>query len=156
MDHSTIEAIASKFRTIRGRRVIMDRDLAEFYGVATRLLNSQVSRKLPRFPEDFAFRLTKEEATELLREESAPSPRRTGRDHTPRVFSPIGALVASSVLSTPKAIEISLQLVREIVAAAHDPAFGHDVHSELTDVEWRLAGKSGSPFEIPRIFEQGR
>lgn len=141
---------------MRGRQVIVDSDLAGFYGVATRHLNSQVSRRRAGFPEDFAFRLTAAEVSELaLEEPGLPSrPSRSGR--TPRVFTPIGALVVSSVLNTPKAIEISLQLTREIVAAAANPAFGRDVLSELAGIEWQLAGKPGSPLDILRMFRQGR
>lgn len=149
-----LEAICGKIRTMRGRQVILDSDLAEFYQVTTRHLNSQVSRRQAGFPEDFAFRLSSEEVSELPFEKSAlPSkPRRSGR--TPRVFTPIGALVASSVLNTPKAIEINLQLVREIVAAAAHPEFGRDLPSELSDIEWRLAGYSGSPLDILRAFKK--
>lgn len=149
-----LESLSNQFRTIRDRRVILDSDLARFYGVPTRQLRAQVSRSKAKFPEDFAFRLTDEEANGLAGDKIDTPTGRQRRGRTPRAFTPIGALVASSVLNTPKAIEISVQLVREIVAAAADPAFGRDVLSELAGIEWRLAGKSGSPMDILRAFRR--
>lgn len=156
MSDDLLKTLQDQFQTVRGRRVILDADVAQFYGVTKGHLNAQVSRSKTKFPEDFAFRLTAEEATGLTGEgTTTPSThRRSGR--TPRAFTPIGALVASSVLNTPKAIEISLQLVREIVAAAANPEFGRDILSDLADIEWRLAGNTGSPLDILRMFRQGR
>ena len=149
-----LEPIVGKFHTIRGRKIILDSDLADFYGVTVRHLNSRVSRNQGRFPEDFAFRLTSEEVAVLQGGDSTASPRRKRSNRPPRVFTSIGSLVASSVLNSPKAIEISLQLVREVVAASAHPEFGRDVLSALSDVEWKLAGHPGSPLDTLRAFKK--
>ena len=93
---------------------MLDADLARFYAVATRDLNKAVSRNLDRFPEDFAFRLTADEA-DRLRSQFATSKGRGGRRYLPWVFTEHGALMAASVLNSPIAIAVSIEVVRAFV-----------------------------------------
>lgn len=99
---------------IRGEKVIIDADLAEAYGVTTKALNQAIRRNADRFPPDFMFRLTKEEKQEVV----------TNCDHleklkfspvTPRAFTEHGAIMVASVLNSPKAVEVSVFVVRAFV-----------------------------------------
>jgi hypothetical protein len=108
------ENISRRILTIRGHRVIIDADLAEVYGVPTKALNQAVKRNANRFPEDFAFRLTAEEKTELVTicdrfnrlKHSAASP---------LAFTEHGVIMAANVMNSPRAIEASVQVVRVFV-----------------------------------------
>lgn len=97
--------------TIRGEKVILDRDLAEIYGVETRRLNEQVRRNSGRFPSDFSFVLTKQEVANL-KSQIATSSLHGGRRKLPSVFTEHGALMAANVLNSPRAVEMSVFVVR--------------------------------------------
>jgi hypothetical protein len=100
-------------RLPRGRRVILDSDLATLYGVAVSVFNQAVKRNAERFPADFAFQLTREEY-DSLRSQSVISKNSRGahRKYLPRVFTEHGAVMAASVLNSPKAVEMSVEVVR--------------------------------------------
>lgn len=89
---------------------MLDADLAELYGVETRRLNEQVRRNRERFPEDFMFQLTPEEFTNLKSQFATSS--WGGRRKLPYAFTEHGAIMAASVLNSPRAIEISIHVVR--------------------------------------------
>jgi ORF6N domain len=99
---------------IRGTMVILDSDLAEFYGVGTKRLNEQVTRNKERFPDDFAFTLTSEEWENLMSQNATSS--WGGRRTRPRAFSEQGALAVSAVIKSPKAAEVSVAVARAFVA----------------------------------------
>lgn len=101
---------------LRGRRVILDSDLAALYDVTVSRFNEAVKRNAKRFPADFAFQLTREEY-ETLRSQIAISKteRRGGRRYLPYVFTEHGAVMAASVLNSPKAVEMSVEVVRAFV-----------------------------------------
>lgn len=100
---------------IRGQKVMLDFDLAELYGVSTGRLNERVSRNKKRFPEDFMFRLTKEE-TESLRSQFATSNvGRGGRRYLPQAFTEQGVAMLSSVLNSEQAIEVNISIMRAFV-----------------------------------------
>jgi len=105
------EIVMSKILLIRGKKVMIDRDLAELYGVTTKQMNQQVKRNLKRFPEDFMFQLTAKEKDEVV----------TKCDHLqtlkyssvlPYVFTEYGAVMLASVLNSDRAIEVNIQVVR--------------------------------------------
>ena len=109
-----VGTIQQRILLIRGEKVIVDADLAEAYGVTTKALNQAIRRNLHRFPEDFMFQLTKQEKLEVV----------TNCDHlqklkyspvNPRVFTEHGAIMAASVLNSPKAVEVSVFVVRAFV-----------------------------------------
>ena len=109
-----MDRIASRILLVRGRRVLIDADLASLYGVATKALNQAIKRNAVRFPDDFAFRLTAAEKEEVV----------TNCDHLRRLrFSPVlphaftehGAIMAANVLSSPAAIRASVHVVRAFV-----------------------------------------
>ena len=109
------ERIERKILLLRREKVILDADLAELYGVSTARLNQQVRRNIARFPEDFAFLLTKKEFDNLKLHIATSSSGWGGRRKPPLAFTEHGALMAANVLKTPMAIHASLQVVRTFV-----------------------------------------
>ena len=100
---------------IRGKRVMLDADLAEIYGVTAKRLNEQVRRNEDRFPEDLAFRLTPEETKEILRSQNAALGWGRYTKYPPLAFTEHGAVMLSSVLRSPAAVAASLRVVRAFI-----------------------------------------
>jgi hypothetical protein len=105
------EIIINKISVIRDKKVMIDRDLAELYGVTTKRLNEQVKRNPKRFPNDFMFQITKEEKEEIMLQfehlkglKFSPA--------LPYVFTEHGAVMLASVLNSDKAIGVNIQIVR--------------------------------------------
>lgn len=109
-----LEGIQPRIFTIRGQKVLIDSDLAKLYGIETKRLNEQVKRNRERFPEDFLFQLTNEEC-DSLRSQFATLKRGQHRKYFPYAFTEHGALMAASVLNSPRAIEMSVFVVRAFV-----------------------------------------
>jgi len=107
--------ISEIIQTIRGQKVIIDADLAELYGVTTKRLNEQIRRNKDRFPDDFMFRLSKEEFDSLRSQNATSKQGRGGRRYPPYVFTEHGALMAANVLNSPRAVSTSVQVVRAFV-----------------------------------------
>ncbi len=95
-------------RTIRGQRVILDADLARAYGATTARLNQQVNRNADRFPDDFAFQLTADEFASLMLQFATSNKGRGGRRKLPFAFTEHGAIMAASVLNSPRAVQMSV------------------------------------------------
>lgn len=110
-----VERIDSAIHLVRGHRVMLDADLAALYGVTTKRLNERVKRNLDRFPEDFAFRLTADEVVALRSQSATSNVGRGGRRYAPIAFTEHGAVMLASVLSSPTAVETSVQIVRAFV-----------------------------------------
>jgi len=110
------ERVERAILVLRGHKVIIDKALAELYGVTTKRLNEQVKRNAERFPPDFSFQLTEDEANSL-RSQSATLETGRGRHrkYRPYAFTEHGALMAASVLNSPRAIEMSIAVVRAFV-----------------------------------------
>ena len=113
--HSNISVtkIENKIFQIRGKRVMLDRDLAELYGVPTKSLNLSVKRNLARFPEDFIFRLSESEFLRFQFETSKKG--RGGRRYLPYVFTEQGVAMLSSVLNSERAVQVNIQIMRAFV-----------------------------------------
>ena len=115
------ERIVSRILLLRGQKVMLDADLAELYGVSTGRFNEQVRRNRDRFPSDFMFQLTNQEV-ERLRSQIAISIGETrrigrgGRRYLPHAFTEHGAIMAATILSTPRATEVSVFVVRAFVS----------------------------------------
>ena len=106
------EIIINKIILLRDQKVLVDRDLAELYGVDTRTLNQAVKRNLKRFPEDFMFQMTKEEF-EIWRSQIVISNSdRMGLRRPPHVFTEQGVAMLSSVLNSDRAILVNIQIMR--------------------------------------------
>lgn len=100
---------------IRGSRVMLDSDLAELYGVETKILNKQVKRNLERFPEDFMFQLTIQELEILRFQIGTSSDTHGGRRFQPYVFTESGVAMLSSVLNSPRAIQVNISIMRTFI-----------------------------------------
>lgn len=108
----TETVIESKIYFIRGQKVMLDYDLSEMYGVETRRLKEQVRRNIERFPEDFMFELSKEEAENLSRSQIATLNRGQNIKYLPFVFTEHGVLMLSSVLRSEQAVQVNIQIMR--------------------------------------------
>ena len=105
------EVVMNKIYFIRDHKVMLDGDLAELYGVETKQLKRQVTRNIERFPEDFMFELTKQE-NESLRSQIGTLKRGEHAKYLPFVFTEQGVAMLSSVLKSPKAISVNIQIIR--------------------------------------------
>lgn len=143
------EIIERRIWLIRGQKTILDEDLAALYGVETRALVQAMKRNLGRFPEDFAFQLTSGESA-LLRSQiviSKVSVGRGGRRYAPFAFTEHGALMAASVLNSPRAVEMSVFVVRAFVRLRQVLATHADLARKLAVLE----RKSHAQFKV--VFE---
>ena len=123
--------------TIRGLKVILDADLAKIYGVPTKRLNEQIKRNPARFPEDFVFQLAEEE-TNNLRSQFATSSLHGGRRYLPYVFTEHGSIMAATVLNSPKAIEMSVFVVRAFIKMRETLANNKALALKLAELEKKL------------------
>ncbi|PKN01710.1 MAG: DNA-binding protein [Elusimicrobia bacterium HGW-Elusimicrobia-1] len=108
------ETLVSRILVIRGCKVMLDRDLAELYGVSVKVFNQAVKRNIDRFPEDFCFQLSKEES-EILRSQFVTSSFWGGRRYLPYAFTEHGAIQAANVLNSPRAVQMGVAIVRAFV-----------------------------------------
>ena len=143
-------SVESVIHTLRGEKVILDVDLARIYSVTTKRLNEQVKRNARRFPSDFAFRLSKAELEQLLRQiaGSEQSDNRsqiaTGsqkhRDprFLPYAFTEHGALMAANILNSPRAVEMSVVVVRAFVRMRQMLAAHQELAEKLSELERKI------------------
>jgi hypothetical protein len=101
--------------TVRGKRVILDRDLATLYGVPTFRFNEAVKRNRNRFPEDFMFQLTRDEVSRLTSQFAMSKSGRGGRRTLPYAFTEHGTVMAANILRSPEAIQMSVFVVRAFI-----------------------------------------
>ena len=132
--------IESLIFNIRGHRVIVASDLAFVYGVSTKRLNEQVKRNRERFPEDFMFQLKKEEAQnwQRLRSQFATLKRGQHIKYLPYAFTEHGAIMAANVLNSPKAIEMSVFVVRAFVQMREEISAHRALEKRLAQIENNL------------------
>lgn len=108
-----LEPVEPLLHELRGERVILDSDLARLYGVPTKRLNEQVRRNADRFPPDFLFRLTEDEAGSLRSQiATLKTGRGQHRKYLPCAFTEHGAIMAANVLNSPQAVQMSVFVVR--------------------------------------------
>ena len=137
-----VEVIAPVIRTIRGQKVILDSDLARIYGVPTRRLNEQAKRNAKRFPSDFLFQLTVEEAETLMpmRSQFATASKRNVR-FLPYAFTENGAVMAANVLNSPAAVRMSVFVVRAFVQMRELLGGTKALAKQLADLEKKLTAR---------------
>jgi hypothetical protein len=111
----SIDRVESAIIFVRGEKAILDSDLARLYGVSTARFNQQVNRNLDRFPADFMFQLTDEEFRVLMLQNATSKIGRGGRRKLPYAFTEHGALMAANVLTSKRAVQASVQVVRAFV-----------------------------------------
>jgi hypothetical protein len=148
-----VDQIASRILSVRGRRVIVDADLAALYGVQTRVLNQAVQRHPRRFPSDLAFRLNAAERQEVI----------TTCDHLkklkfspalPLVFTEHGALMAASVLSSKRAVEVGLYVVRAFVQMREAIGAHREIGRRLDELERKVGAQNGVIVGIVRALRE--
>jgi hypothetical protein len=143
--------IESRIYLIRGQKVLLDSDLAVLYEVETRALNQAVKRNRERFPEDFMFQLTRRES-EALTSQIVMSNEigRGGRRHVPYAFTEQGVAMLSSVLTSKRAIEVNIAIMRTFVRLRHLLATHEDLARRLEQLEWR---QNEQGHQIEAVFE---
>jgi hypothetical protein len=143
------QVVINKILVIRSKKVMVDKDIAELYGVPTKRLNEQVKRNKKRFPEDFMFQLTQEEKDEVV----------ANCDHLknlkyspnlPYVFTEHGAVMLASVLNSDRAIEVNIQIVRIFTQMREMLLTNKDILLKLEQLEKKAMGHDE---DIQLIFE---
>ena len=164
-----LERIEQAIYLIRGQRVMLDSDLAAFYGVSTIRLNEQVKRNRDRFPADFTFQLTAEEYAALrsqfaISNSSGSEPGKTGtatphggrggRRYLPFVFTEHGAIMAASVLHSERAVQVSLLVVRAFVRLRQILSEHRDLARRIEALEREFVHRTDEhEAHIRRIYE---
>lgn len=144
--------------TVRGQQVMLDSDLAELYGVETKVLNQAVSRNSKRFPDRFCFRVTREEA-ESLRSQIVTLRPELGKQDTwwrymPRVFTEQGVSMLSAVLRSDTAIDVSVRIMDAFVEMRHFIADNAHMFEQIRSIDHRLDGLERSTDErFERVFD---
>jgi phage regulator Rha-like protein len=142
------EVIERKIYLIRGQKVMLDSDLAKLYGVTTKRLNEQVRRNLKRFPSDFMFQLSNEEAVSL-RSQFATS-KRGGRRYLPYAFTEQGVAMLSTVLNSERAIEVNIQIMRAFVKLREIIASNKALAKRLDELESKYDEQFKAVFDAIR------
>jgi hypothetical protein len=134
-----VEVVKGKIYLIRGQKVLLDTDLAELYGVETKRLNEQVRRNNSRFPVDFMFQLDEVEYSGL-RSQSATlkSGRGTHRKYLPYVFTEQGVAMLSSVLSSERAVQVNIAIMRAFVQMRELAAGNRELAGKFAELERRV------------------
>jgi len=143
-----IETIVSKILLIRGEKVLLDRDLAELYGVETKQLKRAVRRNISRFPEDFMLQLTREEFDNLRYHFGTSS--WGGIRYTPMAFTEQGVAMLSSVLNSKRAIEVNIVIMRAFVQLRKMITSHAELAQKLAELERHLESHDQ---QIQSIFE---
>ena len=148
-----LEKIETRIFLIRGKKVMIDTDLAKLYEVQTKVLNQSVKRNLKRFPKDFMFQLTKEEKEEVV----------TNCDHLsklrfspvlPYVFTEQGVSMLSSVINSERAIMVNIQIMRTFTKLREMIESHKDLKRKLEDMEKKYDGQFQIVFEaIKKLIE---
>ena len=147
-----IALIESRIYLIRGHKVLLDFDLATLYQVETRALNQAVRRNRERFPEDFMFQLSRKE-DEALRSQiviSNESTGRGGRRYAPYAFTEQGIAMLSSVLTSKRAIEVNIAIMRTFARLRQLLATHEELARRLEQLEWR---QNEQGHQIQAVFE---
>jgi len=136
-----IESVAQRILLIRGQKVMLDADLAELFGVPTKRFNEQVKRNLGRFPADFMLQLTENEH-ESLRSQNATLKSRRGQHskYLPYAFTEHGAIMAATILNSPKAVEMSVFIVRAFVQLREMLSSNAELAAKLLELERKVSG----------------
>jgi len=129
------ERIERVILLIRGQKVILDTHLAKLYGVPTGRLNEQVRRNIGRFPADFMFQLTAEEAKSLRSQNAISKKGRGGRRYTPLVFTEHGVAMLSSVLNSERAVQVNIEIMRAFVRLRELMSTHRDLARKLEALE---------------------
>jgi ORF6N domain len=150
-----VEQIEPLIVGIRGQKVLVDNDLALLYGVSTKRLNEQVQRNRQRFPEDFVFQLTKVE-TEALRSQNATLKGGRGqhRKYLPYAFTEHGTMMAAMILNSPRAVEVSVFVVRAFVKLRQFVLAHKELAGKLDQLEKKVVGNDDAIRQLVTAIRQ--
>lgn len=162
MDNATIAnvdvSITELIKTVRGEQVILDRDLAELYGVETKQLNRQVKRNIVRFPQDFMFQLTKEEYYASWCHFGTLNTKGKNIKYLPYVFTENGVAMLSGLLRTETAIDVNIRIMRAFNAMRHFVASNIQIFNRIANIEQTQTGMLQHQKEMDKridlVFEQ--
>jgi hypothetical protein len=151
-----MEAIQSLIYALRGYRVMLDRDLADLYGVETRALNQAVQRNRSRFPEDFMFRLTLEEGRAVIASRSQNVILKWGENlkYAPYAFTEHGAVMLANVLKSARAVRASILVVRAFVSLRQMLATHEDLVRKVEAIERRVGKHDRELQEIIKMLRE--
>ena len=135
------EIIINKIIVLRDKKVMIDRDLAELYGVTTKRLNEQVKRNLKRFPDDFMFQITKAEKEEIILQFEHLNALKFS-PVLPYVLTEHGAVMLASVLNSDKAIEVNIQIVRVFTQIRQMLVDNTDLRIEIEKIKKKMDNHS--------------
>ncbi|RJQ14669.1 MAG: ORF6N domain-containing protein [Nitrospiraceae bacterium] len=144
------EVVESKILFFRGKKVMLDKDLAILYGVETRALNQAVKRNLKRFPPDFMFQLTKEEMKNWTSQIVISNKEKMGLRKMPFAFTENGVAMLSSVLNSERAITVNIQIMRTFTRLREMLITHKELARNLTQLERKIEKHDG---EIKLIFD---
>ncbi|HVS77239.1 MAG TPA: ORF6N domain-containing protein [Steroidobacteraceae bacterium] len=133
-----VEHITRSILILRGRKVVLDAELAALYGVATKRFNEQIRRNRGRFPADFVFQISAEEAEALRSQIATSKVGRGGRRYLPYAFTEHGAIMAATVLNSPRAVEMSVYVVRAFVKLRELLTSNKELARRLDELEARI------------------
>jgi phage regulator Rha-like protein len=139
----TDEKVISKIYLIRGKKVMLDRDLAEMYGVETGQLKRQVKRNAGRFPEDFMFEMNKLELRNWRSQFGISKEDRMGLRYAPYCFTEQGVAMLSSVLNSKTAIEVNIRIIRVFTRMREMVSANRDIFAKLEEIEKRVLNQDG-------------
>ena len=146
------EVVERRILVIRGQKVMLDRDLAELYGVPVKRLNEQVKRNLKRFPSDFMFMLTKQEFMNLKSQIATSS--WGGIRKLPHAFTEQGVAMLSSVINSEKAIQVDIAIMRAFVRLKQVLATHKELAEKLKELEGEIGKHNKLIIEIFEIIKQ--
>lgn len=145
------DVIASKILFIRGKKVMLDRDLAMLYGVAVKQLKRQVRRNIERFPEDFMFQLSKDEFENWRCQfVTSNSKEKMGLRYCPYAFTDYGILMLSSILNSDRAIKVNIQIMQTFVKIKEMLMNHKDLQRKIDDMEKKYDEQFKIVFEAIR------
>jgi hypothetical protein len=144
------ERIEHAILVLRGQKVMLDSELAALYEVPVKALNQAVKRNLDRFPEDFMFRLNQEEATSLRSQSVTSKAGRGGRRTEPYAFTEQGVAMLSSVLHSPRAVHVNIEIMRAFVRLRQMLQQNTELARKLAALERKYDGQFKMVFEAIR------
>jgi ORF6N domain len=147
-------AIEKRILVVRGRQVMLDEDLADLYGVETRVLVQQVRRNEKRFPADFMFQLSAEEFDDLKSQFVMSSGGHGGRRKRPLVFTEQGVAMLSAVLRSDRAITVNIEIMRAFVELRRVAGSFRELQERLDQMELDIGARlSEHDEQLRQIFE---
>ena len=148
------EVIMNKIYLIRGVKVMLDRDLAEIYGIETKVLKQAVRRNIKRFPEDFMFQMSKEEMFNWRSQIVTSNSDKMGLRYPPYCFSKHGVIMLASVIHSERAIQINIQIVRIFTKMREMLSSNKDILHKLESMQIQIENHDNQLLVLFKCLEQ--